>query len=131
GHCLVYSLICFVVQILFHNLTVTFDIISFLPSNINTALSTFSTHVVHGGNLLGAMKRLMASNADFKFSYTKDPNFGPYLESVNGVAGNDADHTYWELLVQTPGGKTIRPDVGIGCYIPSAREQIILRFIKW
>ncbi|XP_034404956.1 transcobalamin-1-like [Cyclopterus lumpus] len=98
---------------------------------LQTKPETFSTHVVHGGNLLGAMKRLMASNADFKFSYTKDPNFGPYLESVNGVAGNDADHTYWELLVQTPGGKTIRPDVGIGCYIPSAREQIILRFIKW
>ena len=47
-----------------------------------------------------------------RFTYTEDPNYGPYLESVNGVAGNDKDRTYWELLVETPDGKTIRPDVG-------------------
>lgn len=42
----------------------------------------------------------------------EDPNYGPYLESVNGVAGNDKDHTYWELLVKTPEGKIIMPNVG-------------------
>ncbi|XP_071328140.1 cobalamin binding intrinsic factor-like [Trachinotus anak] len=92
---------------------------------------TFSTHVAPRGILLGALKRLMASNSDFKFTYTEDPNYGPYLESVNGVAGNDKEHTYWELLVQTPDGKITRPDVGIGCYIPSANEKIILKFTKW
>ncbi|XP_030261038.1 transcobalamin-1-like [Sparus aurata] len=93
--------------------------------------ATFSTQLVDRGILLGALKRLMASNANFKFTYTEDPNYGPYLESVNGVAGNDKDRTYWELLVETPDGKTIRPDVGIGCYIPSANEKIILKFTKW
>ncbi|XP_078103006.1 cobalamin binding intrinsic factor-like [Sander vitreus] len=100
-------------------------------SLLGTAPVTFSTHVAYRGILLGALKRLMASNTDFKFTYTEDTNYGPYLESVNGVAGNDKDHTYWELLVKTPDGKIIRPDVGIGCYIPSANEQIILKFTKW
>ncbi|KAG8002288.1 hypothetical protein GBF38_012734 [Nibea albiflora] len=97
----------------------------------NTPPVTFSTHVVYRGILLGALKQLMDSNSNFKFTYTEDPNYGPYLESVNGVAGNDKDHTYWELLVKTQDGKIIRPDVGIGCYIPSANEQIVLKFTKW
>lgn len=46
------------------------------------------------------------------FTYTEDQNYGPYLESVNGLAGNDTEHTYWELLVNTPDGEVLRPDVG-------------------
>ncbi|KAM7399825.1 hypothetical protein PAMP_019069 [Pampus punctatissimus] len=102
---------------------------------VNSLLSkpevTYSTQGVYRGILLGAMRKLMESNASFKFTYTEDPNYGPYLESVNGVAGNDKEHTYWELLVKTTDGKIIRPDVGIGCYIPSANEKIILNFAKW
>ncbi|XP_028276008.1 transcobalamin-1-like [Parambassis ranga] len=100
-------------------------------SLLGTAPLTYSTHVVYRGILLGALNRLMDSNANFKFTYTEDPNYGPYLESVNGLAGNDKERTYWELLVKTPDGTIIRPDVGIGCYIPKAKEQIILRFTKW
>ncbi|KAK9520297.1 hypothetical protein VZT92_020193 [Zoarces viviparus] len=100
-------------------------------SLLQTKPVTFSTHVEQRGILLGALKTLSASNANFKFTYTEHPDYGPYLQSVNGVAGIDADHTYWELLVETPDGKTIRPDVGIGCYIPSAHQRIILRFTKW
>ncbi|XP_041669312.1 transcobalamin beta a isoform X2 [Cheilinus undulatus] len=92
---------------------------------------TFSTDVFPRGILLGGLRRLMASNGDFKFSYKEDPNYGPFLESVNGVAGNNNDHTYWELLVKTPDGEIKRPDVGIGCYIPSPNEKIILKFSKW
>lgn len=47
-----------------------------------------------------------------RFTYTEDPNYGPYLESVNGLAGSDENHTYWELLVKTADGKITRPDVG-------------------
>uniref|UniRef100_A0A3B4V7Q6 Transcobalamin-like C-terminal domain-containing protein n=1 Tax=Seriola dumerili TaxID=41447 RepID=A0A3B4V7Q6_SERDU len=92
---------------------------------------TYSTHVVYRGILLGAMNRLMNSTSDFKFAYTEDPNYGPFLQSVNGVAGSTEKHTYWELLVQSPDGKITRPDVGIGCYIPKANEKIILRFGEW
>lgn len=46
------------------------------------------------------------------FTISEDTNYGPYLESVNGLAGNDHDRTYWELLVRTPDDQFIRPNVG-------------------
>ncbi|XP_047450545.1 transcobalamin-1-like isoform X1 [Mugil cephalus] len=91
----------------------------------------YDASVVERGILLGGLKRLMDTNPNFKFTYTENPDFGPYLESVNGVAGNLAEHTYWELLSQKEGGKVIPLDVGIGCYIPSKNEKIILNFTKW
>ncbi|XP_071771704.1 transcobalamin-1-like [Centroberyx gerrardi] len=91
----------------------------------------YRTYGVYRGILLGVLKRLQDSNKDFKFTYTEDLNYGPYLESVNGLAGNPEEHTYWELLVKTTEGEIIRPDVGIGCYIPKANEQIILKYTKW
>lgn len=42
---------------------------------------------------------------------TVDPNFGLFLESVNGVAGNEQDQTYWEILSESSGEYT-RLDVG-------------------
>ncbi|KAJ0063640.1 hypothetical protein NL108_004479, partial [Boleophthalmus pectinirostris] len=45
------------------------------------------------------------------FTVEEDPNFGPFLVSVNGLAGSAQDHTYWELLVKTPTGEIIRPNV--------------------
>lgn len=78
---------------------------------------------------------------------------------MNGLAGNDYERTYWELLVESPDGNITRPDVGkfdllaisaislswsspaavlivtcfagIGCYIPNANEKIILNFTTW
>ncbi|XP_030599464.1 transcobalamin-1-like [Archocentrus centrarchus] len=92
---------------------------------------TYTTQVAYRGILLGAMKRLMDSDAGFKFTYSENLNYGPYLESVNGVAGNNEDHTYWELLAKNSNGEFERTDVGIGCYIPSPYQQIILNFTKW
>ncbi|XP_044058826.1 transcobalamin-1-like [Siniperca chuatsi] len=92
---------------------------------------TYSTYVVYRGILLGGLKRLQSSNTGFKFTYTEDPNYGPYLQSVNGLAGSTAKRTYWELLVKTTNNTIIRPDVGIGCYIPSANQQIILKYNKY
>ncbi|KAF3692572.1 Gastric intrinsic factor Intrinsic factor [Channa argus] len=94
-------------------------------------LLTYHTYMPYRGILLGALKRIRDSNANFTFTYTENLNYGPYLESVNGVAGNTAKHTYWELLVKTSDGKIMRPDVGIGCYIPSANENIILNFTMY
>ncbi|XP_041734723.1 transcobalamin-1-like [Coregonus clupeaformis] len=98
----------------------------------NAPNETYSADMVFRGILLGAMRRLQETNSDFKFTYREDPNYGPFLESVNGVAGVNAEHTYWELLVQTgKNGPVIRPDVGIGCYIPEPNDRIILKFTKW
>ncbi|XP_070685938.1 cobalamin binding intrinsic factor-like [Pempheris klunzingeri] len=97
----------------------------------NSPNKTYSTYVVYRGILLGGLRRLQESNTGFTFTYTEDPNYGPFLESVNGLAGSPAERTYWELLVSTTGNQIIRPDVGIGCYIPSANEQIILNYNEY
>ncbi|XP_075993258.1 cobalamin binding intrinsic factor-like [Genypterus blacodes] len=93
--------------------------------------ATYRTDVVYRGILLGAMRRLMQSDSDFKFTYTENLDYGPYLESVNGVAGNAEDHTYWALLVKKENGTVTWSNVGIGCYIPQANDQITLNFTKW
>lgn len=41
----------------------------------------------------------------------EDPDFGLFLESVNGVAGNEREHTYWEILSESS-GEYSRMDVG-------------------
>ncbi|XP_039648468.1 transcobalamin-1-like [Perca fluviatilis] len=92
---------------------------------------TYSTYVLERGILLGGLRRLQDCGKDFMFTYTEDPNYGPFLQSVNGLAGNPEQHTYWELLGKKPNGPIIRLDVGIGCYIPCANEEIILNYTKY
>lgn len=46
-----------------------------------------------------------------RFTVTEDPNFGLFLESVNGVAGSESEQTYWEILSESFGEYT-RLDVG-------------------
>ncbi|XP_028275562.1 transcobalamin-1-like [Parambassis ranga] len=93
----------------------------------NPPMQTYSTTVVFRGILLGALRRLQTSNVGFNFTYTEDPNYGPFLESVNGVFGNVQNRTYWELQVKA-NKKTTKPDVGIGCYIPKENDLIILKY---
>ncbi|XP_073346720.1 transcobalamin-1-like [Pagrus major] len=96
-----------------------------------TPCKNYNTSVVFRGILLGGMKRLQDSTKDFTFTYTEDPNYGPFLQSVNGLHGSQEKRTYWELLVKKTDGQIIRPDVGIGCYIPNKYEQIILNYNKY
>ncbi|CAL8299963.1 unnamed protein product [Lota lota] len=83
------------------------------------------------GVLFGAMTRLANSDQDFNFTYSENIDYGAFLESVNGVFGNNQDHTYWELLVQTANNIIISADVGISCYIPQANEKVILNFTSY
>ncbi|KAL6098885.1 uncharacterized protein ACO6RY_17926 [Pungitius sinensis] len=96
----------------------------------NMTPETYFSSVVEGGVLLSALRRLQETQKDFKFTVTEDPNFGLFLESVNGVAGDEREHTYWELLSESS-GQYSRLDVGIGCYVPVPNEHIILRFSTW
>ncbi|KAB5550226.1 hypothetical protein PHYPO_G00051370 [Pangasianodon hypophthalmus] len=92
---------------------------------------TFDTDIAYRGILLGAMRKIQATQKNFNFTIKEDPNYGPYLVSVNGVAGNDSEHTYWELLVKLQNGTIIRSDVGVGCCIPNPHDTVILNFTKW
>ncbi|KAI5620759.1 transcobalamin like precursor [Silurus asotus] len=90
---------------------------------------TFTTDIAYRGILLGAMRKIQAATK--KFTIKEDPNYGPFLVSVNGLAGNSTDHTYWQLLVKLSNGTLIIPDVGVGCYIPNPQDTVILKFTKW
>ncbi|TNN72506.1 Gastric intrinsic factor [Liparis tanakae] len=96
----------------------------------NMAPESHFSSVVEGGVLLSALRRLQETQQDFKFTVKEDPDFGLLLESVNGVAGNQHEQTYWEILSESSGGYS-RLDVGIGCYKPKPNEHIILRFSTW
>uniref|UniRef100_A0A3Q3E903 Transcobalamin-like C-terminal domain-containing protein n=1 Tax=Labrus bergylta TaxID=56723 RepID=A0A3Q3E903_9LABR len=97
----------------------------------NAPNKTYSTHVVFRGILLGGMRRLQRENHCFKFTYTEHADYGPFLESVNGLHGCPKEQTFWELRVMSANGIVITPDVGIGCYIPCANDTIILNYKKF
>ncbi|XP_070700304.1 cobalamin binding intrinsic factor-like [Pempheris klunzingeri] len=96
----------------------------------NMPPESYSSFVVEGGVLLGALRRLQETQKDFKFTVKEDPDFGLLLESVNGVAGDEREQTYWEILSESS-GEYSRLDVGLGCYTPKANEHIILKFSTW
>ncbi|KAJ0021837.1 hypothetical protein NQD34_009327 [Periophthalmus magnuspinnatus] len=91
------------------------------------ARKIYRTSVPYRAILLGAMRRLQETT-NFKFTYTEDKNYGPFLTSVNGLYGDFSQRTYWQLLVEKPDGTIIRADVGIGCLIPTENDKILLIF---
>uniref|UniRef100_A0A3B4C6T1 Uncharacterized protein n=1 Tax=Pygocentrus nattereri TaxID=42514 RepID=A0A3B4C6T1_PYGNA len=101
-----------------------------VKDDFSTMLQSYHTSVLEGGVLYGALRRLEESNNGFKFTVTVDPNFGLFLESVNGVAGSDAKHKYWQILSDHNGTVTVL-DVGVGCYQPKTDEHIILKYTTW
>ncbi|KAK3531549.1 hypothetical protein QTP70_024934 [Hemibagrus guttatus] len=92
---------------------------------------TFTTDIAYRGILLGAMRKIQEKNQNFTFTTEENPDYGPFLVSVNGVPGSAANHTYWELLVTLLNGTTFRPDVGVGCYIPNPHDTVILKYSTW
>ncbi|KAK1800528.1 hypothetical protein P4O66_005744 [Electrophorus voltai] len=47
----------------------------------------------------------------YRFTTTYNEDYGPFLESINGLKGNNAKHTYWELLIQSQNGTIVTADV--------------------
>ncbi|CAN9510920.1 unnamed protein product [Ophioblennius macclurei] len=92
-----------------------------------TAQKVYNAHVPFRGILIGAMRTLNTTE-NFMFTYSEHSDYGPYLESVNGVAGNSTDRTYWELLVKSESGQYVQTDVGIGCFIPKENDHVMLNF---
>ncbi|KAA0701331.1 hypothetical protein E1301_Tti016306 [Triplophysa tibetana] len=70
-----------------------------------SSILTYSTFVIKGGALFGALNNLQDSKKGFSFTYTIHKIYGLYLESVNNVKGSKEDHTFWELLTETPSGE--------------------------
>ncbi|XP_027029734.1 transcobalamin-1-like [Tachysurus fulvidraco] len=119
-------------------LVITSDIQSSYPISLlvynsltNEKNLTFTTNIAYRGILLGAMRKIQTANKNFRFTTKEDPNYGPFLVSVNRLAGDNKKHTYWELLIQPQNGTIIMADVGVGCYIPNPNDTIILKFTKW
>ncbi|XP_061074260.1 cobalamin binding intrinsic factor-like isoform X2 [Conger conger] len=92
---------------------------------------TYSSSVAYNGVLLGAMKQLRMEDSSFNFTTRETQDYGPYLVSVNGVAGKKDDRTYWQLLVDCVNGSSTVAQVGVGCYIPKPNEHIILNFTTY
>ncbi|XP_051903490.1 transcobalamin beta a [Hippocampus zosterae] len=93
----------------------------------NMSPENYFTSVLKGGVLLGALRRIQQTQPGFEFTVAEDPNYGLFLESVNGVAGSEQDQTYWEILSENS-EQYKRLNVGIGCYTPAENEHIVLRF---
>ncbi|XP_076831809.1 cobalamin binding intrinsic factor-like [Brachyhypopomus gauderio] len=91
---------------------------------------TYSTDIAYKGVLLGALWTLQ-NNKELTFKVKIDRNYGLFLESVNDVAGNAEEHTYWEILAQLQNGTTIRADAGVGCFVPNPNDVVILKFTTW
>ncbi|KAG5843764.1 hypothetical protein ANANG_G00154380 [Anguilla anguilla] len=102
--------------------------LSVVDSHSDIPALMYYTTVVEGGVLLGAMRRLQQTQDHFKFTVSEDPDYGLFLESVNGVASTD--QTYWEVLVESS-GTTVRISMGVGCYVPKANDHIILKLTTW
>ncbi|XP_073695475.1 cobalamin binding intrinsic factor-like [Garra rufa] len=91
---------------------------------------SYPTSLSKGTPMFGVLNHLQDSNKNFSFTYSINKGHGIYLESVNGLAGSMANHTYWELLSKK-GDDISRLNVGIGCYQPGKDENIIMNFTTW
>ncbi|KAK0142902.1 hypothetical protein N1851_019152 [Merluccius polli] len=78
----------------------------------NSNKMMYNAYTPMQGVLFGAMMRLNSTNSNFTFTSSQNIDYGEYLESVNGLYGNNKNQTYWELLVQTANKTIIRPNVG-------------------
>ncbi|KAL7847690.1 hypothetical protein AOLI_G00224080 [Acnodon oligacanthus] len=68
----------------------------------NKPNKTYSTEVAYKGILIGAMQRAQQKHKNgFRFTTTYNLDYGPFVESVNGLKGSTAKHTYCHFFSST------------------------------
>ncbi|XP_028668136.2 transcobalamin-1-like [Erpetoichthys calabaricus] len=87
---------------------------------------TITVSISKGSTLLDVMKKAEKMSPD-KFRFTVDiSNWGPFVTSIQGLYGNDKDHTYWHF---TSGSVSLA--LGVGSYKPLDGEHISATFSKY
>ncbi|XP_030046175.1 transcobalamin-1 [Microcaecilia unicolor] len=101
------------------NITVTYTV----TEGVNNTFSDSTIVTVPEGSVfLTVMEKAQELNS-IKFSFTVvSSSWGPYVNSVRGVAASDKDRTYWQLL----SGTTPLPQ-GVGSYKPSNGERLVVK----
>lgn len=105
------------------NISVNFTVTNAIANNFTDSIKV---SVPMGSVLLTVMK-VAAKEQPEKFSYTlEDSSWGPYVTSIQGVAGNLKERTYWQFL----SGKTPL-DQGVADYVVHDEENIIAKFTSF
>ncbi|OWK18173.1 hypothetical protein Celaphus_00009429 [Cervus elaphus hippelaphus] len=86
---------------------------------------TISVSVKKGSVLLVVLEEAQRRNPKFKFETTMT-SWGLQVSSINNIAGNVNDKTYWQFL----SGKTPLIE-GVADYIPFNREHITANFTQY
>ncbi|XP_005369727.1 gastric intrinsic factor [Microtus ochrogaster] len=86
---------------------------------------TIEVRVKSGSVLLAVLEEAQRKNSMFKFE-TKMTSWGPMVYSINNIAENANQKTYWELL----SGKTPLEE-GVAYYIPFNNEHITANFTQY
>ncbi|XP_058875025.1 cobalamin binding intrinsic factor [Acipenser ruthenus] len=92
----------------------------------NTFNDIIDVTVPAGSSLLRVMEEAAKiSPVKFKFTVEKS-SWGPFVTSIQGLAGNAEDRTYWQFLT----GKDAL-EQGVGDYKPFNEEHIVAKFSKY
>ncbi|XP_067397580.1 transcobalamin-1-like [Emydura macquarii macquarii] len=105
------------------NISVTYTVADGVNRSFNDSICVT---VPRGSFFFNVMEN--AKNKDptrFSFTYTLSV-WGAYITSVRGLAADNTQRTYWQLLSN---GKPLT--LGAGCYAVSHRERLEVRFSKY
>ncbi|XP_007118847.1 cobalamin binding intrinsic factor [Physeter macrocephalus] len=107
------------------NITVKYTINNQLRTVELRFNETINVSVKRGSVLLVVLEEAQRQNPTFKFETTMT-SWGPMVSSINNIAENVNDMTYWQFL----SGKTPLNE-GVAAYIPFNHEHITANFTKY
>ncbi|XP_058926476.1 cobalamin binding intrinsic factor [Kogia breviceps] len=107
------------------NITVKYTINNQLRTVELRFNETINVSVKRGSVLLVVLEEAQRKNPTFKFETTMT-SWGPMVSSINNIAENVNDMTYWQFL----SGKTPLNE-GVADYIPFNHEHITANFTKY